>query len=342
KQMEKVGSNDRVNIVVQWASLGKPTKRMLIQRSESGEVTSPVIETLKPVDMGDANQLYEFIKWSAEKFPAQKYFVDIWDHGAGWHFRRRGGRPVQPMDVSWDDQTGNHITTEQVGQVMAKVKQLIGKPVDVLGFDACLMAMAEVAAEVKDSVRYFAGSEELEPGAGWPYDKVLQQWLASGPTDDGAALVRALTDQFVKAYSRAVTFSGLDMSKFSAFAAAAKALAAEIAGLDAQGQAAVKQAAKATERYGFPDYGDFLHFVQNLSKGTRVVSAPVLDAAARTLKELVIANGSSKDRPNANGVSVWLPMYDSLWRTHGKRYVALVWNALTGWGEVARRLSGGS
>ncbi|MBI5200498.1 MAG: hypothetical protein HY925_02830 [Elusimicrobia bacterium] len=341
KQMEQVGSNDRVNIVVQWASLGKPTKRMLIKRSESGEVSSPVIESLPAVDMGDANQLYEFIKWTTEKFPAQRYMVDIWDHGSGWHIRRTGAnRSVSPMDVSWDDQTGNHITTEQVGQVMAKVKALIGRPIDVLGFDACLMAMAEVVAEVKDSVRYFAGSEELEPGAGWIYDKALKQWLAAGPTDDGAALVKALTDTFVKAYGSAVTFSGLDLAKWDAFVAAAKNLAAEIAGLDKNGIDAVRKAARGTERYGFPDYGDYLHFVQLLGKGARVVSAPVLDAAARTLQELVIAHGSSKDRPNSNGLSVWLPGDAGLWRTHGKRYLELAWNKLTGWGEAAKRVSG--
>ena len=88
KQMEKVGSNDRVNIVVQWASLGKPTKRMLIQRSETGEVSSPVIEELPAVDMGSADQLSEFIAWTVEHFPASHYMVDLWDHGAGWHLER--------------------------------------------------------------------------------------------------------------------------------------------------------------------------------------------------------------------------------------------------------------
>lgn len=340
KQMEQVGSNDKVNIVVQWASLGKPTKRMLIQRSaDGGTVTSPVLESLPAVDMGDAGQLYEFIRWTVERFPAQKYMIDVWDHGSGWHTRNRKGM-VTPLDISWDDQTGHHITTEQLGQVLRKTKALIGRPVDVLGFDACLMAMAEVVAEVADSVRYFAGSEELEPGAGWPYHKVLEQWLRT-PNDDGSALVKALTEQFVKAYPRQVTFSGLDLAKFPAFMEAARALGAELARLDGTALAAARKAARETRRYGFNDYGDFLHFVSLVAKApASALTAPVIDAFQTALRDLVVANGSSADRANSNGLSVWLPTSEGLWRTYGERYLAMTWHRLTGWGVAVKRLLG--
>jgi len=340
KQMENVGSNDRVNIVVQWASLGKPTRRMLIQRSESGEVTSPVIESLPAVDMGDAAQLSEFIRWTVERFPAQRYLVDIWDHGAGWHLAPK--RSISPLDISWDDQTGHHITTEQIGEVMRQAKALIGRPIDILGFDACLMAMGEVVAEVADSVRYVAGSEETEPGAGWPYDKTLRQWL-SAPPDDGATLIKALTEQYVAAYRSGVTFSALDVQKFPAFVAAAKSLAQEISQLDAKGLAAVQAAAQDTQRYAYSDYGDFLDFVLRLVNApVQVISAPVLDAAVTAFRAMVLASGASDDRSGSNGMSVWLPMESDLWQNYGERYLALVWHRLTQWGDAVRRLAGAS
>src|SRR3990167_3912059 len=48
KSMEKVGSNDDVNIVVQWASYkSRKVTRLYIQKSSDGsKVTSPVIEDL--------------------------------------------------------------------------------------------------------------------------------------------------------------------------------------------------------------------------------------------------------------------------------------------------------
>ncbi|HBL15343.1 MAG: hypothetical protein A2X36_15075 [Elusimicrobia bacterium GWA2_69_24] len=340
KQMEQVGSNDRVNIVVQWASLGKPTKRMLIQRSESGTVSSPVIETLPAVDMGDAAQLSEFIRWTVERFPAAKYMVDIWDHGAGWHVQPRG--EITPHDISYDDQTGHHITTEQLGDVMRKAAKLIGHPVDVLGFDACLMAMIEVVAETGGAVRYVAGSEQTEPGAGWPYDKVLKAWLAA-PPDDGLSLLQALTKHFIAAYSRGVTFSGIDARKLPALVAATKTLAAEIAKLDAAGLAEVQKASRATRRYAYRDYGDFLDFVLRLAKApVPVVAPPVLDAVIAAYKAMVVSNGASADMSGSNGMSIWLPTDSGTWGSYAKRYLGLVWHKLSAWGDALRRMTGGT
>lgn len=338
-QMEKIGSDDKVNIVVQWASMGKPTKRLLIQKGPGGRaIASPILESLPAVDMGDVNQFYEFVRWTVEKFPAQKYAIDVWNHGSGWRYR--GARPALPQDVSNDDQTGNVITTEQLGDALRKIKTLIGKPVDVLAFDACLMAMAEVAAEVKDSVRYFAGSEELEPGAGWKYDKVLEQWLKT-PDDDGRALVTALTDQFIAAYPREVTFSGADLTKLPAYLDAAKALAKELVALDAKAFKAAKDDAYATRRYGFRDYGDALDFVLRAAANPAVgLSAAVVDAYKAAHKDLIVASKNSPDRDGSHGLSVWLPTEPSLWKYYGKRYAGLAWSKLTGWADAARRLAG--
>jgi hypothetical protein len=344
KQMEKVGSNDRVNIVVQWASLGKPTKRMLIQRSETGEVSSPVIEELPAVDMGSADQLSEFIAWVVERFPASHYMVDLWDHGAGWHLKKPGTRAkrgtVSPNDISWDDQTGSHITTEQLGVVMRKAKALIGRPIDILGFDACLMAMAEVMAQVADSVHYVAGSEQTEPGAGWPYEKFLTQWLA-GEAHDAEALLKALTEQYVAAYGRGVAFSAVDLTKIPAFIEAVKKLGQELAKADESHFAEIVKAAQATQRYAYEDYGDFMDFVTKLANAAvSLVSAPVIAAVAAAYKDLVVANAAAPDLAASSGVSIWLPMSSQLWKEYGTRYLGLVWHQLTGWGDFVKRLAG--
>ncbi|MBI5240753.1 MAG: hypothetical protein HY926_09795 [Elusimicrobia bacterium] len=336
KQMEKVGSNDRVNIVVQWASLGKTTKRLLIQRSEDGRIASPVVEELPAVDMGSADQLSEFIRWTAEKFPASRYMIDLWDHGAGWHAKKQRGA-VSPLDISWDDQTGNHITTEQLGDVMRKAAALIGHPIDVLGFDACLMAMAEVMAQVADSVHYLAASEQTEPGAGWPYEKVLKAWLAA-EADDGLALVKALTEHYVANYPRDVAFSGVDLTKLPVFMEAVRALGRELAGLDAAKFAQARKAAQRTQRYAYSDYGDFLDFVVKLPAD--VVTAPVIAAVTAAYQALVVANAATPDIKGSTGASVWLPMSSYLWQQYGARYLGLAWHKLTEWGGFVKRLSG--
>ena len=54
-QMEQIGSNDKMNIIVQWGSLARPgVQRLLIKKDhDSSEVTSPVVQEMGAVDMGD-------------------------------------------------------------------------------------------------------------------------------------------------------------------------------------------------------------------------------------------------------------------------------------------------
>ena len=65
-EMEQFGSSDQVNVVVQWASMrSQVTKRLLVQKDSSTTVTSPVVESLSNVDMGDYHSLIEFARWAA-------------------------------------------------------------------------------------------------------------------------------------------------------------------------------------------------------------------------------------------------------------------------------------
>jgi hypothetical protein len=163
KQMEKVGSTSDINIVSQWASYGRgTTDRLYVVKSDRpNKVVSPVVQSLGNIDMGDWHNLVDFIKWGVQNYPARHYFVDVWDHGSGWHsLRLQGGEArsqFKPFDISFDDNTGNAITTQQLGESLAEAAKAIGHKVDLYASDACLMGMAEVAHELTDSVEVFGG-----------------------------------------------------------------------------------------------------------------------------------------------------------------------------------------
>jgi hypothetical protein len=115
-QMEEVGSNENLNMVVQWASIGKrTTKRLLVTKdNDTKNVTSKTIEDLGNIDMGDYKQLVNFIEWGAKNFPAKHYMVAVWNHGNGWQILNLGAGAIT-RDISYDDNTGNKITTEELG-----------------------------------------------------------------------------------------------------------------------------------------------------------------------------------------------------------------------------------
>jgi len=228
KQMETVGSTNDINVVVQWASESTDTtKRMLITKGSGSAVTSPVVQSLPRVDMGDYQQLVEFVRWGVQNYPAKHYFIDIWNHGGGWHRSgKNGGMVLKPFDISYDELSGHSISTPQLGMAMAEAAKIIGHKVDLYASDACLMAMGEIAYEVADSVEIFAGSEETEPGRGWPYDTFLKRWAknaSASALDVGKMLTEEYTQSYIDQHDGDVTYSVFDLSKIDQLVSSVKA-----------------------------------------------------------------------------------------------------------------------
>jgi hypothetical protein len=271
-EMEKVGTTDQVNVVVQWAYLPrKRVQRFLITRSSDGtRVTSPMIEDLGLVDMGDWHTLVDFIRWGVENFPAQKYFVDVWAHGTGWNKRLAHGGTFSPLDISKDDLTGTAITTQQLALAMAEAQKIMGHKVDLYASDACMMAMAEVAAEMSDHVEIYAGSELDIPVRGWPYEALLRRWNER-PEMGPAELASVLGEEYIALFysepkKKGATWSVWDVSRFDRFYAAVSQLGRELVGLS-QGdrKSAIEAAIQGLDFSG--DSSDLLDFVDQLEGG---------------------------------------------------------------------------
>lgn len=348
KQMEKIGSTDNLNIVVQWASLRKKkTTRLYIKKSSDPQnVTSPVVQDLGQADMGDWRTLVEFVRWGVEHYPAKHYFINIWDHGSGWHSLRARGllkKGIHPTDISWDDNTGNSITTQQLGQALAESAKIIGHKVDLYGSDACLMAMAEVANEVSDSVQVFAGSEETEPGAGWPYDAFLKRWTAQA-SNSAQDVGRFLTEEYVKSYQGGqngtsdVTFSAFDLDKMGQMNSAISKLQAQIVGADASTRGTLAQAAGSALSFAYSDYvdlGDFLAQIESKKiTGFEAASSSVKEA----MGQFVIAHGETGDLAKAQGLSIWIPSSSYSVSTYENIYTQMKFNIATQWLDAIKAI----
>lgn len=345
KSMEQVGSNDQVNIVVQWASAsaGKAV-RLLIQKSnDSNNVTSPVIQDLGAVDMGDYRNLEDFIQWGVQNYPAEHYFVDVWNHGSGWHASKFGKDKHSSHlfgDISYDESTGHSIKTEELGQAMAFAAKVMGHKVDLYGSDACLMAMAEVANEMSSSVDIFAGSQETEPGAGWPYADLLSRWEAT-PNASAADVAKILTDVYVKSYQGGsnghsqVTFSAFDLANLPAFNHAMTDFSANVRNLNPTEKAKVISIAAKVQNFAYADYADLLDFTKKLSaaklSGIQVDTVSRLEAAAR---QLIIANSVTPRYARATGLSIWLPTDHWAFDRNTARYQKMQFNQETQWGDA--------
>lgn len=337
-QMEEVGSNDQLNILVQWGSMGrKSVDRLYVQKdNDTRKVTSPVVQTLGAADMGDWRQLVDFARWAQTNYPAKHTFIAVWNHGSGWHWTQSIGA----KDISYDDRTGSVITTEQLGKAMRQIASDMGRKVDIYASDACLMGMVEVADEMADAVDVYVGSQDLEPGQGWPYSTFLREWMARpdlAPADVG----RLLSRKYLESYNggiygnSSVTMSVFDLSKIGAYRQAVSALASELSAQSPAVLGALKTALPATKSFFMSDYKDLIDF---LNQGKVDAIAPVSAAALRAAHaDFVIANDQNQDAKTF-GLSLWLPEDAGEFQSYWPRYQGLSFHQSTGWGRLVQTI----
>lgn len=342
-QMEEVGSTDKMNILVQWGSQANPNvTRLLIKKdNDKNKVTSPVVQNLGAADMGDWKELVRFVDWANQNYPAKHYFIVVWDHGNGWHFTANNNGGIHVQDISWDDRTGNNMTTEQLAQAMAESAKIIGHKVDVYASDACLMGMIEVASEMKDSVQYYVGSQDVEPGAGWPYNTFLTKWTSQIGTLNASGVAKLLSKDYTAAYNggiygkRPVTMSAYDLSQIAAYEEAFKQVGADLNSLSAADLDKAKTAAGNTKYFTSWDYRDALDFLTNLEgSGIKFGSFNALRSAQ---KNFVMSNDQTQDQKTW-GVSVWLPTDDSDYSPYSQRYQNLKFNQASDWGSFLKKM----
>ena len=139
--------------------------------------------------MAEGENLSDFIKWTKETYPADRYMLILWDHGGGIAYGY-GQDQVNPRE-------GEEIDTIKVSEIIEAVADS-GVTFDIIGFDACLMQDLEIANALEPYADYYLASEEVEGGLGWYYTSAFGKLAAEpgmGSEEFGRALISSY-DQF--------------------------------------------------------------------------------------------------------------------------------------------------
>jgi hypothetical protein len=220
---------------------------------------------------------------------------------------------VESRAIAYDDTSRDFLDNLELRQVLEQVKERTGRSIDVLGFDACLMNMIEVAYELRDHAGFIVGSEETEPGDGWPYDAVVGT-LADTPEASPKEVAATLVQRYLDSYTgdTGITQSAFDLSKADAAAEAVDGLAtACIAALDTDaGFAAISKAVKNAQRFYLKDFADLGDFCDRVGAEADLADPARAVQAALTGEEGLVAasghKGSGVER--ASGAAVYLPI----------------------------------
>ncbi|MFN2169482.1 MAG: clostripain-related cysteine peptidase, partial [Anaerolineae bacterium] len=212
-----------------------------------------------------------------------------------------------------DDGSGHSLDTIELGKVLAEANKVLGKKIDLMGMDACLMSNLEVAYQARDHVNYIVASEDSEPNNGWPYTEVLQK-LVDDPDIATADFGAHIVDVYVASYAHAadgITQSAVDLSKVEDLADALDKLSdALIAHWPAAEFEIWNATKKPAAKFWYDTLWDIAHFCERLEAGT--ADDDVKAAAKKVLKALekgnfVVAEGHrGKTVERCGGVTVYL------------------------------------
>ena len=329
-QMEMVGSNSNITILVQWDTASW-CKRYYIQRdNDPNTINSPVVDKLPTQNTGDPDVLANFIKWAVANYPAKHYCLILWNHGSGW---KPAERRIQPRAICFDDSSNDALDTDELRIALEKA----GVKIDLLGMDACLMQMVEVATEVKDWTSYVCASEESEPWDGWDYASFLYA-LQSNPTMDASQLGKAIVDAYINYYKNSgweVTLSLVSTSSLTDFASAISSLGNKLASL--YPSSSIDSAIQSTQRFSDEDFKDVFHFAQLVKEKVSGASGEA-DAVLNLKSRVVIYNGQLKEA-NAQGISIYLPQ--NSFSSYQNSYSSLLFGKMaSGWINFLKKLNG--
>lgn len=323
-EMETVGSDENINIVLQaefsnnftdFTQLGYPqydgqTLRFLVQKDN--DPNNGNLGKGTPVgnlNMASPDTLKEFIIWAKSNYPADHYALVIWDHGSGWKESRLGKMNIKG---AVQDTTSNSFMT--LPQLAGAVRDA-GIKLDVINFDACLMAMYEVTYEFRGLADYMTFSEEIETGAGDPYNTILSA-LNSNPAMSAKSLATTIVDKYYDHYNspgtreEGVTKSAIDMSQIETLHSKIIQLADSIVSEFETVSSVILGAQNNTQKYTFPanhDLYDFASYIEkNLTAGLTKNAAAEVKAA---VENTVVANKRLGDKvKDSYGLAIYAPV----------------------------------
>ncbi|NTW01777.1 MAG: forkhead-associated protein, partial [Oscillochloris sp.] len=322
-EMAQVGSSDQVKILVQldrvssretWdddtADNWEGTKRFVVEKGMR-PTEANAEEDLGEQNMGDPDVLANFIEWGVTSYPAQHYALIIWDHGASW------------LGIASDDTSEDQLNLPELSAALETARQQTSfGTIDLIGFDACLMAQIDVMMAIEPYGQVAVASAELEPSQGWAWDVWLKA-LAEHPEQDALGIAPVIVESYINSYQFAdaddVTLSAFDLSKLAPLTKQvdrlSQAMLADMNGsYNAIGQARSYvdvYAPSYSEEFNAVDLGQFAKLLSDQGASGEVAAAATdLDIA---LKQARIANGVGSYHQEASGLSIYFPQLADLY-----------------------------
>jgi len=316
--LKKIGSSKDVNILVQWDEPFKHTtwrykigyNRLLDNASLAQDMgTNPEAE------------LIDAARWAFTKYPAKKQALIFWNHGSGILDEERDWNSYR--GILYDFSSGKCLTNASLLRGLQVIQQevLIGKKFDLIGMDACLMAMLEIGYQIKEFTDLFVASENIEHAPGWHYSAIFKQLIKSPRTYNAVPFAHLIVRSFYEfhhPHNNIYTQSIMDLTTISNL----KENVAQLAAISLSSKQkdlydCIVQARKCCTEFDkghFIDLYDFYHLL--LKELTKKKHIPIelqktlkstLENGLRLIKKTIIGYTKGNAYKNSQGLSIYFP-----------------------------------
>jgi len=307
-EMSDVGSNSEINIVVQFDrayyydySYGNwdGTKRFYITNGMTPTSENCIMD-LGETNMGNPDTLVEFVDWTTSNYPADKYCLIFWDHGEGW---KSDYCNSYLKNVCHDDTDTDYLNLDEISMALNEITNNLGKKIDIIGFDACLMGMLEVAYQLKDYANYMTASEQTEPVSGWNYADSLN-YLKNFPDSSASELGAYFVNNY-NGYGITLSTILLDLDDLMSDI---NILVYSL--MNDQYRPYIVSALENVEKYDEPDNIDLYHYFLLLSSliDDSLIKSQIYDVLDE-LDYIICSNKHDYLNENSYGLSIYFPYY---------------------------------
>ncbi len=313
-------------------------------------------QNLGELNTGDPDVLRDYLAWTIEMYPAERYVLDLADHGQGWK--------QLCQDVTAGD---DWLTLPELHEALTAVQGSSGHSWNIIAYSACLMAQLEVAYQVRSQGNMMVASEELMPGPGLHYDDLMNDLIATPfRTDEAQAqeMVTIFQNNYVGGTGTGAleTLAAIDLRQIETLAGDVAHFATTLNNWLTDGNATAETLAARrhtiqTQRnnsgefphalyqtiYSAEGYRDLDHFAE-LVHGSLLPDDPdttldndvraAAEAVRDTLTTAVQPPFADAGHPQARGLSIYLEGEEAAWLAHKDTYAETAFGSnISAWAE---------
>lgn len=322
-ELGKIGSNAQVRIVAladrtpgydtsrgDWTG----TKLFHVTRGLQASPQAAVADWGER-NMGDPRTLAEFVAWTKQNHPAERYALYMWGHGWNWH----------PGYIMEDKSNRDALDPHELRGILPQIG-----PIDVVAYDGCNMGAIEVEAMWHGHATALVHSQEFVDWDGIEYDVFLQQ-LNQNPAMSADQLAINTTRSASINNERTGSAVAVDGRFKTLLSAVDQWSVALLQGLPRY-KAQYAQAFNQTQHFEDAlDEKDLHHLAELMA---RQVPDPAIQAASRGVmqayKAVMLHAWHRPDYPQANGITI--TQLDPK-EEHRGYYAGLDFARLTRWDE---------